>query len=240
MSGHARALEDLPGDARARAAELVAAAGGPGRLRRILDDVEDSAAGLYGNLERVPLLRFLADYPVPSYTYRVSDVVARGERPPAQKLTALYQQGFRVTVNLCAEMRDGDQPAIELAGLTGELRTHHIPIVDMEAPKQDQVVSLLDLLAAPGAPLAYVHCEAGKCRTGVMIACYRLAVMGWGAGDALTEARNFGCVIPDQLAFIGQFGAGLAHGIGRYPLRPPGSAQPTPEQLAATISTVKA
>jgi len=239
MSRHARALEDLPEEARGRAAELAAAVG-PGRLQRVLDVVEDSAAGLYGNLERVPLLRFLADYPVPSYTYRVSDVVARGERPDVPKLIDLHRSGFRGTVNLCAEMPDGDMPLIEKAGLAGELRTYHIPIVDMEPPTPDQVTGLLDVLTAPGAPPAYVHCEAGKCRTGVMIACYRLAVMGWGAGDALTEAKNFGCIIPDQLTFIEKFGGVLADGLGRYPLRPPGSAQPTAAQLTATISTVKA
>jgi len=112
-------------------------------------------------------------------------------------------------------------------------------VVDMEPPQPDQVTSLLDLLTAPAAPLAYVHCEAGKCRTGVMIACYRLAVMGWATSDSLVEARNFGCVIPGQLAFIERFGLAMADGLGRYPLRPPGSVRATPAQLAATISTVK-
>ncbi|MFY9933082.1 MAG: hypothetical protein WAK82_34265 [Streptosporangiaceae bacterium] len=97
---HTRALEDLPPAARAQAAGLVSAipsptipspanptpaVSAPGLRDRIFDDLEDTAAGLYGNLERVRLLRFLSDYPVPSYTYRISEVMARGERPGPQK-----------------------------------------------------------------------------------------------------------------------------------------------------------
>jgi hypothetical protein len=279
---HTRALEDLPPGARAQAAGLASAIPSPAipspaipspaipspaipspaipslaittpSLRdRIFDDLEDSAAGLYGNLERIRLLRFLSDYPVPSYTYRISAVMARGERPGPQKLISLRRQGFGVTVNLCAEMPAGDRLVIARAGLTDDLQTHHIPIVDMEEPAPAQVVQLLDLLTAPEAESAYVHCEAGKCRTGVMTACYRMAVMGWGISDALAEARNFGCVIPGQLAFIERFGAALTDGgnaraggqpspgyeLGRYPLQPPGSVPATPQQLAATITAV--
>lgn len=247
---HTRALEDLPDAARIQAAGLVSAIPSPRLRERIFDDLEDAAAGLYGNLERIRLLRFLSDYPVPSYTYRVSAVVARGERPGPQKLLSLHRQGFRVTVNLCAEMPDGDRPVIERAGLADDMQTYHVPVVDMAEPKLDQVVRLLDLLTAPQAPPAYVHCEAGKCRTGVLTACYRMAVMGWGTSDALAEARNFGCIIPGQLAFIERFGAALTERgrartggqppsgdeLGRYPLLPPGSVRATPEQLAATIT----
>jgi len=247
------ALEDLPEPARAQVTAIIGAVPRPLLWKRIFDDLEDAAADAYGNLERVPLLRFLSHYPVPSYTYRISGVMSRGERPGPQKLIDLCRrQGFQATVNLCAEMTAGDALIIGKAGLASELRTYHVPIVDMEPPKLAQVLELLDLLTGPGAPLTYVHCEAGKCRTGVMTACYRMAVMGWTAIDALTEARNFGCVIPGQLAFIQMFGARLAEGhearaagqlpagyeLGRYPLQPPGSVRATPQELATLIATV--
>lgn len=192
----------------------------------------------YGNLERSPLLHFLSRYPVTPYTYQVSELVSRGQRPDARKLSDLaVHQRYRATINLCAEMAEGDVPAIAEAGLTGVLRTVRIPITDMETPTLGQVAEILDLLSGPGAELTYLHCEAGRGRTGVAIACYRMAVMGWGAADALSEAVNFGCSVPKQQAFIGEFGEMLLAGVGRYPLRLLGSVSPTPDQLAATLHT---
>jgi hypothetical protein len=111
----------------------------------------------------------------------------------------------------------------------------------MHNPTPGQVVQLLDLLTAPGAPRTYLHCEAGKCRTGVMAACYRMAALGWSVDDAYAEAENFGCSVPHQKEFIRDFGASLQRpdpALGRYPLRPLGSAQPTLEQRRITLGEV--
>ena len=72
------------------------------------------------------------------------------------------------------------------------------------------MIELLRLLADPKTGRVYLHCEAGKARTGVMAACYRMAVMGWSPAAALLEARNIGCFIPDQLDLIQDFGERLA------------------------------
>jgi hypothetical protein len=238
------ALEDLPKDARAQAVQIAELPTGTSLLRGIFDELANAGLDSYGHLERVPLLRFLSDYPVTPYTYEVSPVMARGERPSGQKLADLFHHGhYLVTINLCAELADGDAPAIGHAGLTGKLRTHHIPIVDMDPPTLEQVVELLDIVAGPEATPTYVHCEAGKGRTGVMTACYRMAVLGWSADDALTEAKNFGCSIPMQQAFIEHVGKLLEDqdqdqdpALGRYPLRPPGSVKATEAELTATVA----
>lgn len=249
------AVEDLPPDGRDRLAAAAAAAGHPepkSLLARVLDEVEDAGLVSYGDLETVPLLHFLSEYPVTSYTYVVSPVLSRGERPSPAKLQDLAAQGYQLTVSLCAEIPGGDLPLLLRAGRPGSLQTVHIPVVDMHNPTPGQVVQLLDLLTAPEAPRTYLHCEAGRCRTGVMAACYRMAVLGWSVDDAYAEAENFGCSVPHQKEFIRDFGSALqrqdqarAQGkpepdpaLGRYPLRPPGSAQPTPEQLRATLDEV--
>jgi hypothetical protein len=250
----AHALEDLPADARAQAAAIASLPSGLSLRRKIVDELENAGLDSYGNLERVPLLHFLCDYPVTRYTYRVSPVMSRGERPSPQKLAELLGEDYRATVNLCDEMTGGDVPLIEQAGLGGKLATYHLPIADMNPPKLAQVVALLDLLTGRELLRTYVHCEAGKGRTGVMTACYRMAVMGWSAADALTEAKNFGCSVPMQQAFIQAFGVMLQAGdraggdrasgdresssvLGAYPLRPLGSVKATTAELTATVAS---
>jgi hypothetical protein len=250
--GVPRAMEDLPVDSRDKLTDLASA---PEKLplwQRILDEVANVGLDSYGDLETVPLLHFLSQYPVTAYTYTVSPGLSRGERPSVAKLRDLATQGFERTVNLCAETVGGDTPLIIRAGLAGPLQTVHLPIVDMHDPTIAQVVQLLDLLTAPGAPRTYLHCEAGKCRTGVMVACYRMAVLGWNESDAFTEAENFGCSVPLQRAFIEQFATQLqAHDeargehrpdsgavLGRYPLKPLGSARATPAELETTLAAV--
>ncbi len=161
----------------------------------------------------------------------------------------LLGEHYGATVNLCDEMTGGDGPLIEQAGLAGQLVTHHIPIADMNPPRLAQVVALLDLLTGPESVRTYVHCEAGKGRTGVMTACYRLAVMGWSTADALTEAPNFGCSVPMQQAFIQAFGAMLqaadragggqesSSALGAYPLRSLGSVTATIAELTASVAS---
>jgi protein-tyrosine phosphatase len=250
--GVPRALEDLPVDSRDKLADLASA---PEKLplwERILDEVANVGLDSYGDLETVPLLHFLSLYPVTAYTYAVSPVLSRGERPSVAKLRDLALRGFRRTVSLCAETDGGDTPLITRAGVGGTVQTVHLPIVDMHDPAIAQVVQLLDLLTAPDAPRSYLHCEAGKCRTGVMVACYRMAVMGWNETDAFTEAENFGCSVPMQRAFIEQFAIQLQahdqaraqHGpdsgavLGRYPLKPLGSVRATSAEREATLDAV--
>jgi hypothetical protein len=241
----AHALEDLPDEVRDQAAEIAGTQPGLSLRRRVEDDCESAALDAFGTLEQAPLLLFLSRYPVTPYTYQVSPEVSRGQRPDAAKLADLVERGHRSTINLCAEIDGGDAPAIVAAGLGAVLTTSHFPVTDMESPSIEQLIGIFDLLSVPDGEPTYVHYEAGKGRTGVVIACYRMAVMGWSAADALVEAANFGCSPPGQLAFIRGFGDTLAGGllgaaVGRYPMLPLGSVRATPEQLTATVRTVAA
>jgi hypothetical protein len=208
----AYAFEDLPEDVRDQARMILDVPAGGSLATRVLEVTADAAADVYGSLEKVKLLHFLSHYPMIPYTYPIDGHLSRGSRPSQAKLALLARESYAGTVNLCAEMDGGDAPQISNAGLAASLKTQHIPITDGTPPRLDQVIELLQLLAAPETGRTYVHCEAGQARTGVMTACSRMAVMGWSPPDALMEARNFGCFIPDQLEFIRDFGEKLAQG----------------------------
>lgn len=243
----AHAVEDVTEDSRLEAEDIFNTPAGAAIQSRVFDVLENAVLGAYGDLE-VPL-ELLSRYPVTPYCYRVSQQVARGERPNVAKLRDLCARGFRSTVNLCAETPEGDAPDLRKAGLLDAMATTRFPVEDNHEPQISQVGDFLDYALDPANAPTYVHCEAGKGRTGVMIACYRMAVMGWDCHDALTEAKNFGCSVPAQEAFIQEFGRFLeARRLGSldsgdpssplpstYPVLRFGSIGATSEELAATL-----
>ena len=234
------AFEDLPENARDQARMIMEVPAGGSLAKKVVEVSANAAADLYGSLEKVKLLHFLSHYPVKPYTYRVDDRLFRGSRPNQAKLATLVRDSYTATINLCAEMEGGDGPRIHKAGLAACLKDHWIPITDMTRPATADVTKYLGLLTEPEAGRFYLHCEAGKNRTGVMTACYRMAVMGWSPRDAQLEAENFGCAVPDQISFIQYFGGKLAQqdpGLAPYPLKPLGSHALTAPERNATTAT---
>src|SRR5579875_2079597 len=88
----AHAIEDLPEDARDQIGDITSEPAGLPWWARIAADIENAGLDLYGNLERVDLLRFLSQYPVTPYTYDLSATLARGERPSPAKLNDLARR----------------------------------------------------------------------------------------------------------------------------------------------------
>lgn len=140
------------------------------------------------------------------YTYRVSDRLVRGARPDKEKLIDLYDAwNIRSTINLCEEMHYGDDPILEAAKLTGKVKSAHFPMIDNRIPGPEDTVGFFEFLRDPHNLPAYVHCEQGIGRTGMMTAAYRIAFNGWNAVDAGEEAKRFGDGLPDQQDFISDF-----------------------------------
>lgn len=168
----------------------------------------DAAAESVGVAELVGLR-----YPVKSYSTPLDSHLTRGSRLSDQDFAQLHQEGFKSTVNLCLENND-DAPRAAALGMN----SLHLEILDNSAPTEAQAKQFLDFVTSPQNQPAYVHCEAGQGRTGVMSAVYRMAVQGWTPEAAIAEAKQMGMKVPAQLEFLQQFGADLQAGkIAGYP-----------------------
>jgi protein tyrosine/serine phosphatase len=59
-------------------------------------------------------------------------------------------------------------------------------------PELEDVRYFLSIIGEAEACPVFVHCRQGCDRTGQMVACYRIAVQGWSADDAIAELYAFG------------------------------------------------
>jgi protein tyrosine phosphatase (PTP) superfamily phosphohydrolase (DUF442 family) len=181
------------------------------RVGRVHDTVLNWSGAAVGYFELYTGFRYAV---TPSFE-KVSDTLTRGSRRSPEELKAMANEGFRGIISLTAERTD-DRATVERLGM----RYLRLPIVDNTAPTRRQMMRMLDFLSELGDERVYVHCEAGKGRTGVAVAVYRMAVQGWTAEQAIAEGKGFGLRIPAQIAFVEKFGRDLEAGrIKGYPLR---------------------
>lgn len=166
-------------------------------------------------------------FPVKAYQFRVSQGLTRGSRLTAADATDLARRGYKGVVSLCKEYDDSD--IIRKAGMT----PLHLKIVDNTAPPVNLMIEFLDFVSQPQYQPAYVHCEAGKGRTGCAVAVYRMAVQRFTAQQALDDGKKFGLVLKDQINFIIQFFDDLNH--GKYPGYPKPEGWPGSQPVSGDI-----
>ncbi len=160
-------------------------------------------------------------YPVTEYEAKVSDELTRGSRldGDVRNYINLRSQGFNSIVDLTAEGTEDEKMATAQG-----FQLHRIKIIDNTAPTVAQMKDFLDFVTNTKNQPVYVHCEAGVGRTGVACACYRMAVEGWSAEDAIAEASKFGLKLDTQINFLRDFATQLTGGkVAGYPLKPLGS-----------------
>jgi hypothetical protein len=153
-----------------------------------------------------------ARYPIKQYAFKVSQTLSRGALTDAQGLLDLKGHGFKGIANLAAEIDEG--AAVKAAGLM----TLRLEIPQGGVPTQEQMRKFLDFAGNKSFQQVYVHGAGGTGRTSVAVACYRMAVQGWPADDALTEATRFGLTLDAQIDFLEEFHDDLLAGkIKGYP-----------------------
>jgi len=123
---------------------------------------------------------------VPNFAV-VSPILSRGAQPTPGGFRALRERGIRTIVAL----RWGHDDGAALAGLGLGLNTYRLRAKQWH-PETEDVVRAMKVILTPEYQPVFVHCQAGKDRTGLVVAIYRILVDGWSVDDAIAERRDFG------------------------------------------------
>jgi protein tyrosine phosphatase (PTP) superfamily phosphohydrolase (DUF442 family) len=122
---------------------------------------------------------------------QVSPALWRGSQPTEEGFRNLARAGAKTVIDL----RDDSDDYEDFSRLGGtHLKYLRIPMRSWH-PDQAQLVILMKVLERividPDSSPVFVHCAAGKDRTGYGIATYRMVFEGWTANDALVEMYDF-------------------------------------------------
>ncbi len=117
---------------------------------------------------------------------KVDGKLFRGGQPSPEGFRKLKGMGVTSIVNL--RLEDPSEEAI-VKELGMDYR--RIPLPDTVPPTKEQVAEFLDLMRSSKKDKVYVHCAAGKNRTGAMVAVWRME-NGMNPSEALKEALRLG------------------------------------------------
>lgn len=122
---------------------------------------------------------------------KVSPALWRGAQPTEDGFRNLERAGVKTVIDL----RDSHDDYDDFSMLGGtHLKYLRIPMHAWD-PDQAQLVVLMKVieraLKDPDSSPVFVHCAAGKDRTGYSIAVYRMVFDGWTPDDAIVEMYDF-------------------------------------------------
>ncbi len=112
----------------------------------------------------------------------VSPVLSRGAQPTREGFEQLRTRGIRTILDL--RWLHGNDEA--LAGLG--LNSYRLRAKQWH-PETEDVVRAMKVILTPEYQPVFVHCQAGKDRTGLVVAVYRILVDGWSVEDAIAERK---------------------------------------------------
>jgi protein-tyrosine phosphatase len=140
---------------------------------------------------------------IPPFAYRVGDGLLAGPYPggwtdaeSVGPLRELRDAGVTLFLDLTEA---GELPPYH--HLVGGARHLRLPIRDMAVPAADELCRTLDTIDAEitSGGVTYVHCWAGRGRTGTVVGCW-LVRHGLGGEDALTRIVTLRRPLPDGRA----------------------------------------
>jgi protein tyrosine/serine phosphatase len=121
--------------------------------------------------------------------YKVTEHLYRGGRPTEAGLRNLAQLGVRSVIDLQGpgESRFQEKELVESLGM----RYFAMPMDRGFGVDPEQIQATLKLLENSDYGPVFVHCRLGHDRTGVVIACFRIAHDGWTNDQAIQEANAY-------------------------------------------------
>jgi uncharacterized protein (TIGR01244 family) len=144
------------------------------------------AALLLGLLPRAAYSQFTERDGLPDFR-KVNEQLYRGGQPTAAGLRNLAKLGVKSVIDLQApgENRIKEKELVESLGM----RYFSLPMGRGFGVDPEQIHATLKLLDNAEHGPVFVHCRKGHDRTGVVIACFRIAHDGWSNDKAIQEAN---------------------------------------------------
>lgn len=132
--------------------------------------------------------------------HKVDEHVYRGAQPSIDGFRNLAKLGIKTVVDLRYESAQAAQEKQEVEHLG--MRFIHLPMHNNGKPADQDISRALAILNDKAAWPVFVHCDGGKDRTGVAIACYRMTRYHWTNQRALGEADRYGMTQKPKEAYI--------------------------------------
>lgn len=118
---------------------------------------------------------------------RMDDRFFRGGQPEPGDYAALKELGVNTVIDLRNDPTAYEKNEVESLGM----RYVNIPMSGWKYAKDSQVDQVMKLINDPATGVIYLHCKAGRHRTGLAGAVYRLENYGWDYGTAYKEMKNY-------------------------------------------------
>jgi len=124
------------------------------------------------------------------HLFRVDDHVYSGTQPNSGDFPELARMGIRTVLDLRGGPihKPREQKTVEAAGM----QYLSIRLSGFWEPKDRQIARILAVLQDPARGPVFIHCRRGHDRTGMVVACNRMAHDHWTNAQALEEARYHG------------------------------------------------
>ncbi len=119
--------------------------------------------------------------------HEISPGLYRSGQPSAAGIAQLAKMGVKTILKI----RGNRKTDLEAGPLGIELV--HLPMGRVLAPSFEQADQALAVMADPSKRPLLVHCAAGKDRTGVVVAAYRVVMEGMDVDQAAAESKSYGC-----------------------------------------------